>query len=91
MPAVKKRLVALYEETGQPCKAAKLYAEIVPRIPQPPGDQGLAYLSLYADALKGCGRAAEACKWYRKVLAAAKDKESMAAMIARDGVAETCK
>jgi len=91
VPTVKQRLVALYEETGQPCKAADLYAEVVPRIPKPPDSQGLAYWALYADALKGCGKTAEACTWYRKVLAATKDKESMSAMIAQDGATETCK
>ena len=52
----KQRLVRLYEDTKQYCKAADLYSEVVPSIPVPPNSQGLATWVLYADALKECGR-----------------------------------
>lgn len=87
VPQVKQRLVRLYEETGQSCKAAELYAEVVPAIPEPPGDQGLATWALYADALKQCGKKAEAKVWYQKVLKYA-DKGSISEMAAKAGLEE---
>ncbi len=84
VPQVKERLVRLYEETGQYCKAADLYAEVVPSIPVPPSDQGLATWVLYADALKECGRKDEAKLWYEKVIKHAKDPNSFSVQVAKD-------
>lgn len=90
-PHVEKRLVSQYEQTKQPCKAAAIYAKIAPGLPDKPGSQGLAIWTLYGDALAKCGKPARACKWYRKVLAGAADKESLTARVAKDGVAKNCK
>ena len=83
---VKSRLLRLYEDTGDYCKATKLYKEIIPNIPDPPDRKGLSYWVLYAEALEKCGQKEEARKWYEKVLKAAKDPDSMSAMIAKDGL-----
>lgn len=83
---VKSRLLRLYEDTGDYCKATKIYQEIIPNIPDPPDRKGLSYWVLYAEALEKCGQKEKARKWYKKVLKAAKDPESMSAMIAKDGL-----
>jgi len=86
VPHVRQRLVRLYEESKQWCKAADIYGEMVPKMPTPPSEQAVAYYLSYADALAGCGRKNQARIWYRRVLAASKGSSSFLGRLAQEGL-----
>lgn len=85
---VHHRLVRIYEETKQWCKAADLYTTMEKLGTGYPDNQAASVNLLHGAALEKCGRPDEAKKRYQKVLEIEGNKDSLTARAARENLAK---